>query len=76
MIDEIMEDTLEMMEPEGLEGEADAEVDRIMQELTAGMLEKATVAPTSTPAARQQQTGVVQQVDDEKVRVVVVVCGV
>ena len=38
-------------QPEGLEGEAEAEVDRVMEEITAGLLAPAGSAPTTAPPA-------------------------
>lgn len=66
MIDEIMEDTLEMMEPESLEGEANAEVDRIMEELTSGILSKADAVPTTAPPVKQQAPVVQQEEEMQK----------
>lgn len=67
MIDEIMEDTFEMMEPESVESEANAEVDRIMEELTAGLLSKVDVVPTSAPPplVKQQQEVVQEEAQKE-----------
>ena len=39
------------LQPEGLEGEAEAEVDRVMEEITAGLLAPAGSAPTTAPPA-------------------------
>eukprot|EP00596_Hydrurales_sp_CCMP1899_P006104 CAMPEP_0119034030 /NCGR_PEP_ID=MMETSP1177-20130426/1092_1 /TAXON_ID=2985 /ORGANISM="Ochromonas sp, Strain CCMP1899" /LENGTH=217 /DNA_ID=CAMNT_0006991225 /DNA_START=169 /DNA_END=822 /DNA_ORIENTATION=+ len=47
MIEEMVGDTMESMEPEGLEGDADVEVQKIIDELTAGMLGSASSAPTA-----------------------------
>ena len=64
-----MNETFEMMEPEDLQGEADEEVNRIMEEITAGLLEPAGSVPLKGPVkklpaeAQQQQ----QQQDDQKV---------
>lgn len=54
MIDEIIEENFEMMEPENLDAEANEEVDRIMEEITAGVLSKADIVPTSTPARKTE----------------------
>jgi len=51
LIEETISDTFDMMEPEGLDAAADREVDKIIQELTAGVLDKAAPAPTSKIAA-------------------------
>jgi len=72
LIDEIMEDTFDMMEPENLDKEADREVDRIMEELMSGVLGKNTAVPSSVPAktvvAETEKAGVqepeVQQDED------------
>lgn len=64
-----MNETFEMMEPEELAGEADEEVNRIMEEITAGILEPAGSVPTKgpvkkVPAESQPQQ---QQVEGEGV---------
>jgi hypothetical protein len=38
-----------LVQPDELEGEADAEVNRIMEEITAGILAPAGSAPTTAP---------------------------
>jgi charged multivesicular body protein 3 len=53
MIDEIMNDTFEMIEPEDLGNEADKEVDRLMEELTAGVLDKNDPVPTNSGPVKQ-----------------------
>lgn len=42
---------LACFQPEGLDAEADAEVDRIVSELTSGLLSPAGAAPTKSAAA-------------------------
>ncbi|CAI4232692.1 unnamed protein product [Auanema sp. JU1783] len=44
IIDEMIEDTMQSLEPEGLNEEANEEVDKILWEITAGELGKAPVA--------------------------------
>ena len=53
-----------------MESEANAEVDRIMEELTADVLSKADPVPTKGPPVKQaqQQEEVVEQQETEKVR--------
>jgi hypothetical protein len=46
LIDDMMGDALESIEPEGLDSEADVEVDRIVAELTADILAPAGAAPS------------------------------
>mmetsp|Transcript_10185 Transcript_10185/g.15290 ORF Transcript_10185/g.15290 Transcript_10185/m.15290 type:complete len:125 (-) Transcript_10185:107-481(-) len=47
LVDEIIGETMSSMEPEGLDSQADAEVDKIMAELTAGVLAPAASAPVN-----------------------------
>ncbi|PIO75783.1 hypothetical protein TELCIR_02168 [Teladorsagia circumcincta] len=47
IIDEMIEETMETMEPADLEEQAQEEVDRILWEVTAGELGKAPAAVTS-----------------------------
>ena len=66
LIEETISDTFDMMEPEGLDAAADKEVDKIIQELTAGVLDKAAPAPTSkiaAPAAAAAAVGAGSAVD-------------
>jgi charged multivesicular body protein 3 len=66
LIEETISDTFDMMEPEGLDAAADREVDKIIQELTAGVLDKAAPAPTSkiaAPAAAAAAVGAGSAVD-------------
>jgi hypothetical protein len=66
LIEETISDTFDMMEPEGLDAAADREVDKIIQELTAGVLDKAAPAPTSkiaAPAAAAAAVGAGATVD-------------
>ena len=51
LIEEMISDTMDAMDSEGLEGEADKEVDKIITELTAGILGEASAAPTAKIAA-------------------------
>ena len=54
IIDEIISDTMEMVEPDDLELEADAEVSKIMQELTADILTPDTATPNKAPVVAQK----------------------
>jgi division protein CdvB (Snf7/Vps24/ESCRT-III family) len=47
LVDSIIGDTLDTMDGEGIETEADKEVDKIVAELTAGILAPAANAPES-----------------------------
>ncbi|CAE7682155.1 chmp3, partial [Symbiodinium microadriaticum] len=72
LIEETINDAFESVEPEGLEGEAEAEVDRVMEEITAGILAPAGTAPTvAPPEAIAKQTaeeavGAAEQEMDEE----------
>jgi len=46
-VEEIIGETMESVGPEGLDAEADAEADRIVAEITGGVLSSATAAPTA-----------------------------
>uniref|UniRef100_A0A0N5ANA4 Charged multivesicular body protein 3 n=1 Tax=Syphacia muris TaxID=451379 RepID=A0A0N5ANA4_9BILA len=59
IIDEMIEETMESLEPEDLEQEAQAEVDKVLYEITAGELGKAPTAVSDTlvgPSAVEAQT--------------------
>lgn len=47
LIDELVGDTMDALDTEGVEAEADAAVDKVIQELTTGVLDGASAAPTS-----------------------------
>eukprot|EP00604_Paraphysomonas_vestita_P001135 CAMPEP_0174821484 /NCGR_PEP_ID=MMETSP1107-20130205/8715_1 /TAXON_ID=36770 /ORGANISM="Paraphysomonas vestita, Strain GFlagA" /LENGTH=100 /DNA_ID=CAMNT_0016038581 /DNA_START=404 /DNA_END=706 /DNA_ORIENTATION=- len=64
LIEETINETFEMMEPEDLAGEADEEVNRIMEEITAGILEPAGSVPTKGPVKKVPAE---QQVQEEQV---------
>lgn len=51
LMDEMLDDAFEMVEPAGLEGEAEQEVNQIIEELTAAALAPAADAPSKKPAA-------------------------
>ena len=56
IMEEMMEDTLEGLEPEGLEEEAEEEVEKVLWELTKGQLGTAPAAPDDSlavPAAEE-----------------------
>lgn len=65
IIDEMIEETMEVMEPADLEEQAQEEVDRILWELTAGELGKAPAAVTgelgSTEVAAEDYDSVAQR---------------
>jgi hypothetical protein len=50
-----------------VESEADAEVDRIMQELTAGVLRQTDAVPTAAPPAKQQVQAEEEEEEAQKV---------
>lgn len=52
IMEEMMEDTLEMDEDEEIEEEADAEIDKVLFELTSGKLGQAGAVGTEQPAVR------------------------
>lgn len=53
LVDEIIVDAMESMDDEGVNAEADLEVDKIITELTAGVLAPAGSAPVRAPPAKQ-----------------------
>eukprot|EP00981_Chlorochromonas_danica_P003313 scaffold644_cov168-Ochromonas_danica.AAC.5 len=69
LIEEIIGDTMEALDDESLNQVADAEVDRIVQELTAGVFEGTGATPnrairtsaTAEPAAQQQEAAKEEQ---------------
>ena len=65
LIEETIADTFDALEPEGLDAAADKEVDKIIQELTAGVLDKAGAAPTSKIAASASATATAAAVADQ-----------
>ena len=65
LIEEMISDTMDAMDTEGLEGEADKEVDKIITELTAGILGEASAAPTSKIAGGTTATSTAAAVDVE-----------
>jgi len=52
LVDEIIGDAMDSMEDEGIDAEADREVDKIITELTAGVLAPAGSAPVRAPASK------------------------
>lgn len=57
IIDDVMQDALASAEPDGLEDEADEEVQKVMFDLTAGVLGVAPDAPANRLAAGARRTG-------------------
>lgn len=47
LVEEIIGETMDALEPEGLDSQADVEVDKIMTELASGTLAPASAAPTT-----------------------------
>ncbi|VDN58192.1 unnamed protein product [Dracunculus medinensis] len=69
IIDEMIEETMESMEPEELEEEAQSEVDKILFEITAGELGKApSAAVDSLIAPEQVAVSEIQAVDFEEMK--------
>ena len=60
-----------LLKPENLDAEANEEVDRIMEEITAGVLSKADIVPTSTPA-RKTETDTSDKVAQDQQQVILV----
>jgi charged multivesicular body protein 3 len=54
IMEEMLEDTLDMDEDEDLEDEADAEVDKVLFDLTNGKLGEAGSVATDLPVSREQ----------------------
>ncbi|TKR86476.1 hypothetical protein L596_011064 [Steinernema carpocapsae] len=63
IIEEMIEDTMEGMEPEELEEEAQHEVDKVLYEITAGELGKAPAAIVDTIADDHEREAEVAEVD-------------
>ncbi|KAB7506267.1 Charged multivesicular body protein 3 [Armadillidium nasatum] len=57
IIEEMLEDTMDTLEPEELEEEADKEVDKILWEVTAGQLGKTPVMVNDTLPAEDEELG-------------------
>ena len=55
------------MQPEGLGDEADKEVDRLMEELTAGVLDKNDPVPTNSGPVKQAVAQEEEQQKEEEV---------
>mmetsp|Transcript_33902 Transcript_33902/g.74659 ORF Transcript_33902/g.74659 Transcript_33902/m.74659 type:complete len:246 (-) Transcript_33902:139-876(-) len=62
LVEEIIGDTMESMEPEGLDADADEEVNRVVAEITGGVLsgagaapQESLKAPAAEPAAQVEQ---------------------
>ncbi|CAM9310608.1 unnamed protein product [Choristocarpus tenellus] len=53
LVEEIVSDGLDMVDGEGVEEEASREVDAVIAELTAGVLEGAGAAPTAVPEVEE-----------------------
>mmetsp|Transcript_16264 Transcript_16264/g.24503 ORF Transcript_16264/g.24503 Transcript_16264/m.24503 type:complete len:222 (+) Transcript_16264:98-763(+) len=75
IIEETLDDSFATMEPEDLDDAADAEVDRVIEEITAGVLEPAGNAPStnvvvdSKPStADVEETAVPDAIDDEELQ--------
>jgi charged multivesicular body protein 3 len=66
-IEDVVEDTFASMEPEGLQTEADAEVDRILHEITSDIFAKASDAPTAKVASNVKSTPVAAVEEPEEV---------
>uniref|UniRef100_A0A7E4VWD6 Charged multivesicular body protein 3 n=1 Tax=Panagrellus redivivus TaxID=6233 RepID=A0A7E4VWD6_PANRE len=62
IIEEMIEDTMESLEPEGLEDEANEEVEKVLWEVTAGELGKAPAA--SAHSIADEDAGYRQQADE------------
>lgn len=56
IIEEMIQDSFDAVEEDGIEDEADAEVEKILSEITSGLLGQAAAAPTkdTTIAAEPQ----------------------
>ncbi|XP_064599920.1 charged multivesicular body protein 3-like [Liolophura sinensis] len=68
IIEEMLEDTMEGLEPEDLEEEVDAEVEKVLFDLTAGELGKAPAAVAdSLPTEEQGATAAVEDEEEEDV---------
>ncbi|CAN0221532.1 unnamed protein product, partial [Ectocarpus sp. 13 AM-2016] len=49
LVEEVVADGLALTDAEGLDAQADAEVDKVIAEITEGVLEGAVDAPTAVP---------------------------
>jgi charged multivesicular body protein 3 len=62
LIDEMMADTMDMMDGDDIEEEADAEIDAVVYEITKGML--GTAGPTANNALNLPQEEEEEEKDD------------
>ena len=65
LIDDMIQETFTSIEPDGIDAEADEEVDRIFAELTADILSKAKAAPAASPAQAQAQAQAQPEAEEE-----------
>lgn len=65
LIDEMIEDSLDMLDDEDIETETDAQVNQIITELTTGVLSDAKAAPT-TPLPVQEQVQETEEVKEHE----------
>lgn len=63
---QVMSDSFAMMDEEGADAAADAEVDRILQEITASQLKAAPDAPVTKPAAMAAEVSTEEQPSQEE----------
>lgn len=66
-IEEVIDDSFASMDPEGLQTEADAEVDRILNEITSDIFAKASEAPTTKLASSAISAPVAAEEPEEAV---------
>ena len=71
IIEEMVDDALDValdVDPDGIEEEAQAEVDKVLFELTDGLLGEATTVDTELPkTAKEKQKATAKEVDDEDI---------
>jgi charged multivesicular body protein 3 len=65
LVDEIIQDTFEMAEPD-IDIEADAEVSKIMNEITSGIFTKESDVATNKPIVKEKAPGTATAADGEK----------
>mmetsp|Transcript_18394 Transcript_18394/g.28691 ORF Transcript_18394/g.28691 Transcript_18394/m.28691 type:complete len:225 (+) Transcript_18394:89-763(+) len=70
IIDEMMQDTFEDLEPENMEEESELEIQKVLEEVTGGQLAEMNTAPTALPtrpAAAEEPAAAEADADDGEV---------
>ncbi|CBY32551.1 unnamed protein product [Oikopleura dioica] len=65
IIDELMDDAMESLDPEDMEEEVDAQVEKVLHEITKGELGSLPSAGTSVPASQVAQPAAAESDDED-----------